>query len=50
MKRTADTYDAHQLAGENGKPLLDSFGESYCAPGGHHCAEYSAAAGSDDNG
>lgn len=28
--------DGVQLAGDNGKPLLDSFGEPYYAKGGHH--------------
>ncbi|EGP07779.1 hypothetical protein CSIRO_2374 [Bradyrhizobiaceae bacterium SG-6C] len=29
-------FDGVQLAGDNGKPLLDSFGEPYYAKGGHH--------------
>jgi hypothetical protein len=28
--------DGVQLAGDDGKPLLDSFGEPYYAPKGHH--------------
>lgn len=30
------TLDGVQFAGDNGKPLLDSFGEPYYAQGGHH--------------
>lgn len=32
----ADASDGTQFAGDSGKPLLDSFGEPYYAPGGHH--------------